>query len=211
MTVDPNRINTHNERLQDVLAAYYESAEHGEHVDRDVLIDHHPDLAADLADFFSVQDQLHRLAEPLRPPELNASDGEVGANRREPDPLAAVIAEMATFPPVPEDNRDLRDYELLGEIARGGMGVVYRARQRSLNRLVALKVIGAGVSATEDDARRFRNEAEAVANLDHPHIVPIYEVGDHRGCRFFSMKLVDGGNLAERLAEFSANPAERPS
>ncbi len=208
MTVDPDGLITREDQLHELLAAYYEVAERGERVDRRDLLDRHPDFAAELADFFSVQDQLHRLAEPLRPQESGGANGQNGTDRIDPDPLAAILAELATFPPVPEGDHDLRDYEVLDEIARGGMGVVYRARQRSLNRLVALKVIRDGVSATEDDARRFRNEAEAVANLDHPHIVPIYEVGDHRGCRFFSMKLVEGGNLAERLSEFSAQPRD---
>ncbi len=142
-------------------------------------------------------------------------------NRVGPDGPEAPIAELRWLParpaasPVDAATSDrwplhergvIGDYELLGEIARGGVGIVFRARQRGLDRPVALKVLRAGANAIPADARRFRNEAETVAQLDHPNIVPIFEVGEDRGCSFFSMRLIEGGNLSDRGEETARDP-----
>ena len=100
----------------------------------------------------------------------------------------------------------LGDFELVRRLGEGAMGAVFEARQVSLNRPVAVKMIRAGLFAGEADLRRFRIEAEAVAHLDHPRIVPIYGVWEHEDCHYFSMKLIRGGSLALRLPEYTADP-----
>ncbi len=156
--------------LDAVIAAYLQAVESGQDPDRAAILDRHPDLAGPLRDFFEDLDRVDRAAVPFR--------------------LANGPAEP------PSTVRYFGDYELLEEVARGGMGVVYRARQASLNRVVALKMVLAGGHASPAAVRRFRLEAEAAANLDHPQIVPIHEVGEHAGLQYFSMKFVDGVPLA---------------
>jgi WD40 repeat protein/tetratricopeptide (TPR) repeat protein len=179
--------SSREQRVNEVLAAYLEAAAAGQAPERDAFLAAHPDLAAELQAFLADQARFAQAAVGLGPPAL----------------LAAQAPTLAPSP-APLDESPLRsarsfgDYELLEEIARGGMGVVYKARQVFLNRVVALKMILGGQLASPADVQRFKTEAEAVGGLDHPNIVPIYEVGEHQGQHYFSMKLIDGGSLAQR-------------
>jgi WD40 repeat protein len=104
----------------------------------------------------------------------------------------------------------LAGYELMEELSRGGMGIVYRARHRGLNRLVALKIVHATAGGAQDGIERLRQEAELAATLEHPNIIPVYDVGEVDGRPWFTMKLAEGGSLADRLAEFRLpSPATR--
>jgi serine/threonine-protein kinase len=170
-------------RLNEALAVWYEAGEAGQPMDRQELYRRYPDLADELSSFFAAKDDFEQQAEPLL-------SGEVLGNTS-PTLVAA---------PPGIQVRSVGDYEVLTEIARGGMGVVYRARQISLDRIVALKMIRTGELASAEEIRRFQGEATAAASLDHPHIVPIYEVGEHQGLHYFSMKLIDGPSLAQHLA-----------
>jgi WD40 repeat protein/serine/threonine protein kinase len=176
-------------RLNEVLVSFFRAVDAGEAPNPDDWLAHHPDLSAELNQFFHDQEHFRQWTAPLRAAEKT----EAGRQLRR---LMHLLLDETSFVPFP---RSFGAYELLAEIGRGGMGVVYRARHRSLNRLVALKMIRAGAWATEEDAQRFRNEAEAAAGLDHPHIVSVHEVGRLQGQLYYTMRLVEGANLTEWL------------
>jgi serine/threonine-protein kinase len=123
---------------------------------------------------------------------------------KQPHSTASLQAEAV----LPAARRDFGDYELLEEIAHGGMGVVYKARQVSLNRIVAVKMIRADRLAREEDIRRFYTEAQAAANLQHPNIVAIHEVGEESRQPFFSMDYVEGESLASLVRERPLAPRQ---
>lgn len=185
----PNEITGEFDPLDGIIASYLQALEAGQNPSRDQLLAQHSMHAARLRTFFADLDALGRDASQFRLPDQSNT-------------VSAEAETGAAFPRV----RYLGDYELIAEIARGGMGVIYRARQVSLNRAVAIKMILAGTYATETAIQRFRAEAEAAANLEHPHILPIYEVGEHDGHQYFSMKLVEGGSLAQHVSSMLTSP-----
>ncbi|MGI9328643.1 MAG: serine/threonine-protein kinase, partial [Pseudomonadales bacterium] len=186
-------------RANEVIASYLEAVDAGEQPDPSEMLAEYRDLRDELAPFFTDLDQFEQLAKSLQavvagrvehPSEVTQSLSDATAGTTAADDSSNSL-----------DQQHFGDYELLEEIARGGMGVVYKARQISLNRIVALKMILAGQLASPAELRRFHAEAEAAAKFDHPGIVPIFEVGEYDGQHFFSMGYVDGDSLAARLRE----------
>lgn len=151
----------------------------------------HSELAGELANCLAEADQVDQWIAPLR--------GELASSNVQTVSLAS---HQTTT-----DSTALNfgDFELLSELGHGGMGVVYKARQKSLERIVALKTVRSFGFSSPREMDRLRFEAEAAARLDHPHIVPIFGAGQHQGMPFFSMKLVSGGTLADRLGELRSD------
>jgi WD40 repeat protein/tetratricopeptide (TPR) repeat protein/tRNA A-37 threonylcarbamoyl transferase component Bud32 len=174
------------ERRRDlVIASYLEAVRSGRPTDRSNLLAIHADLADDLLSFFADEDRLKALAGRLLP-------------RDNPDDSPHLAFASGT---------DFGEYELIEEIASGGMGVVFKARQKKLDRIVALKTIRpAALRPGADAIQRFRIEAEAVARLDHPHIVPIYEMGDLGGFPFLCLKLIVGHDLEWHVSRLVDDP-----
>ena len=192
MNTPSGDLSSREQRVNEAIAAYLAEADAGRAPERNVFLAAYPDLADDLAAFLADRDHFVRAAAPLAAPPS--------------DPNAETLAPSSSADPALGTVRYFGDYELLEELARGGMGVVFKARQVSLNRTVALKMILAGQLASPADVQRFLTEAESAANLDHPNIVPIYEVGEHQGQHYFSMKLVEGSSLAQAVPQLVKEP-----
>jgi serine/threonine protein kinase/WD40 repeat protein len=175
---DPTNHSDREQQLEAVVADYIRACESDALPDRRAILQQHPELADDLRAFFGQRDRMNHFAEPIR--EFGALAGDMG-----PGQHVSYVG----------------DYELLEEIARGGMGIVYKARQTKLGRIVAVKMIATGRLATDEIVQRFQAEAQAVAGLHHPHIVAIHEVGQHEGWHYFSMDYVEGRDLAAILRE----------
>ncbi|MCC6493001.1 MAG: serine/threonine protein kinase [Pirellulales bacterium] len=173
-------------RVDEALADYLDARQRGVPLERHAFLAQHADIVGELQSLLDDCDRLERLLKPA------AASGGVGG-----DSTIGCDAPPAALAPLP---RRFGDFELLEEIARGGMGVVYKARQTSLHRIVAVKMILDGRLASKADIDRFYAEAKAAAMLDHPDITPVFEFGEVAGQHFFSMGYVEGQSLAARVA-----------
>ena len=173
-------------RIEEAIAAYLQAADAGAPPDPVGFLAAHPDIEAELKEFLENTACAGELLAPLRTRPVREDGLGVATT-----PSSAGSGGLGRF----------GKYELLAEIARGGMGIVYRARDTRVGRIVALKRILAGEFASEGDVLRFEAEAEAAAHLDHPGIVPVFEVGECEGEHYFSMGYVEGVSLAELLRE----------
>jgi len=187
-----------DEQLAEILAGMVEQARGGAQPDLEATARAHPELAAELRELWAVA----ALADDF----VSANGSQSAALQGFPATLAGAspghVGDLASLP------AEFGDYELLERIGEGGMGVVFRARQKSLGRQVALKMIQRATLASPADVARFRAEAAAAAHLAHPQIVPVYDVGQHEGQPYFSMKYVAGTTLARKLAEGPLPPRE---
>ena len=179
------------DRLEAVLHAYLQAVDAGNAPSSKALIAQHPDLADELSAFLADQARLDRAARQMTPDRDAQATLASGTTPGPARPLGVV--------------RYIGDYELMEEIARGGMGVVYKARQYSLGRIVALKMILAGSHASELDLARFKTEAEAVARLQHPHVVPVLSSGEAAGLPWFTMPFVEGVTI-DRIVRGAHGP-----
>jgi serine/threonine protein kinase len=176
------------QRLDEVLAAYLEARAHRWQPDRQRLLQAYPDLADELAAFFADEDLVDGVVVPLRSEGCTPPSG------------ALTLLEIQQEPgEAPPGWPRLQGYQILEEVGRGGMGIVYRARHLALNRTVALKMILRGAHAADASLDRFRAEAEASARLNHPHIVQVYEVGECDGLPYLALEFCNGGSLDAQL------------
>jgi hypothetical protein len=184
------------ERLTSLLSAWQEQRARGQDVSATELCREHPELRPELERRIQalrqMDDPAGLLAEILPPAAPPSEDATLP-----PDPAAA--ASTLTRGLAIADGVSIPGYEILSTLGRGGMGVVYQARQVQLGRTVALKMILSGAHAGADDLTRFRTEAEAIARLQHPNIVQIFEVGEQGGLPFFSLEYCEGGSLSDKL------------
>jgi serine/threonine protein kinase/WD40 repeat protein len=183
-----------NNSIQDLVSRWHQSHRQGQSLTAEELCSGSPDRLEELKRHLREVAQMQSFLQITNPGATEDSSSTLVSNVTLSDPAAFRGRDPAG--PI----CTVGGYEVLGELGRGGMGVVYKARQKGLKRVVALKMVQAGRRASADQLARFRTEAEAVARLQHPNIVQIYEIGEHEGCPFFSMEYVDGVSLAQSLA-----------